>query len=271
MKKTIIIAAALVAMTACNKSLIEVTPSEGYGYINLGVTTDTEMVVTKGVTTTDNLSGYTINLQKDGVDVTGWPKAYTSIVDTDWKVPAGNYTIMVYDKARLDDEAAIAAVYASNDKKGGMYIYGETDVTVRAGEPSGCTVDCTVQNSKVSFASDSQFRDVFASADVEVAEKEGNRSLSAVVGESHLDANTVYFEPETLTWTLYATTELDGQERKYVGEVSMVKAKWSQVTFSTGNTDGQINVTINVDGEMQIIQLEPVTVDPFEGEIVERQ
>ena len=270
MKKTIIIAAALVAMTACNKSLIEVTPVEaGYGYINLGVNTDTEMVVTKGVTTEADLSEYTINLQKDGVDVTGWPKAYTAIDNADWKVPAGNYTIMVYDAARLDDADAIAAVYASNENKGDMYIYGETDVTVQAGASATCTVDCTVQNSKVSFASDSKFRDVFSSASVTVAEKVGIRSFPAVVGESHLDANTVYFEPVALTWTLNATTELDGVTRKYVGEVTMVKAKWSQVTFSTGNTDGQINVTINVDGSMQTIELEPVTVDPFEGEVVE--
>ena len=48
MKKIIIFAAALAAMTACNKSVLETaTPSEGFGYINLGISADAEMVVTK--------------------------------------------------------------------------------------------------------------------------------------------------------------------------------------------------------------------------------
>lgn len=51
MKKTIIIAAALVAMTACNKNLIEVSSVDGFGYINLGVSADTELVVTKAENT----------------------------------------------------------------------------------------------------------------------------------------------------------------------------------------------------------------------------
>ena len=43
MKKTIIIAAALAAMTACNKNVIEVVPADAFGYIDLGIMTDTEM------------------------------------------------------------------------------------------------------------------------------------------------------------------------------------------------------------------------------------
>ena len=61
MKKTIILAAALVAMTACNKSIIETSnPADGYGFIELGITADTEMVVTKtgSVMSSDALASY---------------------------------------------------------------------------------------------------------------------------------------------------------------------------------------------------------------------
>ena len=67
MKKIIIFAAALAAMTACNKSVFETAaPSEGFGYINLGISADAEMVVTKAPTTpsSDALANYTVTLKQ---------------------------------------------------------------------------------------------------------------------------------------------------------------------------------------------------------------
>ena len=86
-----------------------------------------------------------------------------------------------------------------------------------------------------------------------------------------MEGDAVYFEPVALTWTLDATTALDGQTRRYTGEFTAQKGKYTQVTFSTGNTDGQISVTITVDSEMETVTLEPVRVDPFEGEVVTPQ
>lgn len=274
MKKTIIIAAALVAMTACNKSIIETSvPETGYGYISLGVTADTEMVVTKGIETTAALEGYTITLENTDTQEEVWSVVYngTNIAADAWKQPAGNYKVTVYDLAHKDDDDAVAGVYELNEGKGEKYIYGEGTVAVVAGTTQTCTVDCTVQNSKVTFASDELFRDVFTAASVTVVEKEGSRSKSPAVGETHVESDAIYFEPVALTWTLDATTSLDGQTRRYTGEFTAQQGKYTQVTFSTGNTDGQINVTITVDSEMETVTLEPVQVDPFEGEVVNPQ
>ena len=270
MKKTIFIAAALVTMIACNKNVIEMPSTEvQYGYINLGVTADTEMVVTKGITTVANLDGYTITLKNVDKNEPEWTKKFTEFTGSEWKVPAGQYTIAVYDKADISDADAVADVYTLNEGKGDKYIYGVGTVNVVAGESNDCDVECKVQNSKVSFASTDKFRDVFTSASVVVAEKKENpRSKTATVGESHLDGNTIYFEPVALTWTLDATTELDGKTRRYTGEVTLVQSKWTEVTFTTGNTDGQIDVTISVNDRMETVTLEPVTVDPFTGEVV---
>lgn len=270
MKKTIFIAAALVAMTACNKNVIEMPSTEvQYGYINLGVTADTDMVVTKGITTEANLDGYTITLKNVVKNEPEWTKEFTELTGSEWKVPAGEYTIAVYDKADINDADAVAGVYDLNGGRGDKYIYGVGTVNVVAGESGNCNVECKVQNSKVSFASTAEFRDVFTSASVVVAEKKENpRSKTATVGESHVDGNTIYFEPGTLTWTLDATTELDSKTRRYTGEVTLVQSKWTEVTFTTGNTDGQIDVTITVNDGMETVTLEPVTVDPFTGEVV---
>ena len=120
----------------------------------------------------------------------------------------------------------------------------------------------------VSFASDEKFRAIFSMASIEIKEKEGSRKSEAVVGESHVDANTIYFEPTTLVWTLNTTSNLNGK-RVYTGEITTVKSKWTEVTFTTGNTAGQINVIVTVDDTMTVEQLTPISVDPFEGNAAE--
>lgn len=261
MKKTVIMAAVLVAMVGCNKSIIESPVADSdYGYINLGVTAETEMVLTKGIITEADLTGYKINLTKDEVQVAGWPKEYSASID--WKVPAGNYTVMVYDKARVGNASDLSAVYALNDNKGDKYIYGSAGVTVVAGETAECEVNCTVQNSKISFAYDDKFNAIFTKGDFKVVDNNNGREALPVIESAHQEANAVYFEPVTLTWTLKATPKLGGVEKTYTGEVVLEKAKWSQVTFSSGNTDGQIDVEITVDGSMTVVTVSPIELDP---------
>ena len=259
MKKTIIIAAALVAMTACNKTLIE-TPMAEYGTISLGVSTDTEMVVTKGVTTTADLEGYNVTLKKDGNVVDGWPKEFENIKDSDWKVPAGSYSIYIenytIDEAYDEDEREMGVVRVS----------GETSVTVTAGISTSCTVNCTPQNSKVSFMYTPEFDTVFDEPSVTVKESNA-RTLDMTVGESHIDGNAAYFEVGTLTWTL--TAKLGSQTKTYTKDFTTIKAKWTQVTFTTGSTDGQINVTITVDGAITETHTITATIDPIEGTVTQ--
>ena len=88
MKKTIVIAAAIVAMTACNKTIIE-TPMADYGSISLGVAADTEMVVTKsGTLTAEAAKDYIITLSGSQKN---WEKAFSEISDDDRKMAAGTY------------------------------------------------------------------------------------------------------------------------------------------------------------------------------------
>lgn len=255
MKKTIIAAAALVAMVGCNKSIIETAPAEGYGYINLGVTADTEMVVTKADETTPVYNDYYVTLYGTSTD---WTKSFNTIVADDWKVPAGDYTITVANYQTKD------AAYSANSNAGDKYILGVGTVTVEAGLTKECEVACSVKNSKVSFISSQMFKEVFSSASVSVKASE-TRTVSMTVAETHSDDVAAYFEPTTLTWTLTATAKLDNKARTYTKSFITAEAKWTQVEFTTGNTDGQINVTITVNGEITQTETLTETVDPFEG------
>lgn len=254
MKKTIIIAAALVAMTACNKNIIngQLAAEAGYGYISLGVTTDTEMVVTKA--DTPDLTGYNVTLKK-GEEVVWGPEEYGSIEADAWKVEAGIYTVYA-------ENLTVAETYAV--EPGVVRVTGQTDVTVTAGVSTPCTVACKPANSKVSFMYSPEFDVVFDEPAVSVKESE-TRTVAMTVGDSHLESNAAYFEPGTLTWTL--TAKLGADTKTYSKEFTTLKAKWTQVTFTTGSTDGQIQVTITVDGEITQVETITATIDPITGEV----
>lgn len=260
MKKTILFAAVLVAMTACNKTIIE-TPMADYGYISLGVSADTEMVATKAISTDAELAGYTItliNLINTDKTQTVWSKVYGTdeFADADWKVPAGNYMVTVTN--HTDD------FYSQNDGKGAVRVYGESTVAVTAGTTKDCTVACVPVNSMVSFAADKSFTDVFSSYSVTVVESD-DRSVDMTIGSAHESANAAYFEPGTLTWILTATPKL-GSESIYTKTFTATAAKWTQMTFSSNNADGQISVvTITVDNTIDAEDADPKVeiVDPF--------
>lgn len=259
MKKAFIIAAALVAMTACNKTIIE-TPMADYGYISLGISADTEMVATKAISTEADLEGYTITLINTDKTQIVWSKVVGTdeIAEADWKVPAGNYKVTATNYA--DD------FYTQNAGKGAVRVYGEGTVAVTAGETNTCTVNCTPVNSKVSFIAAKSFNDVFTSVSLSVVDPQ-TRTLAMTVGAEHTDAGAAYFEPGTLTWELTATPKLGTESTTYTRTFATTAGKWTQVTFSSNNADGQISVvTITVDDSIDSDDAEPKVeiVDPFE-------
>ncbi len=258
MKKIIIAAAALVAMTACNKNLIEVsTPEADYGYISLGISADTELVVTK---TDVDKSNYQVSLySSDGV-LQG-TKVYSAISEEGWKVAAGKYKFKV-------ENILEAKIYGSevNSGKGQLYIAGESEnvFEVHAGLTTEQTVNCSVKNSKVSFQYTEAFLEVFPTYNLNVASADKTFSLSML--QAGADKNTLesaFFAPGQVTWTLNATRQ-DSETKQYTSSFDAAVASWTIVTFSVGSTDSTIKVTINVDGAIteELINAE---LDPMEG------
>ena len=281
MKKIIIFAAALAAMTACNKSVLETaTPSKGFGYINLGISADAEMVVTKtqgesGESPTPDYSNYMVGLfdetgntpiwTGDNTNITNGYANYSYVTATEqanlWRVPAGTYTVKVYDGNKT-------TVYDEANPLGKVRVEGSKTVTVAAGRPSNCTVTCTPVNAKVSFITTSYFNEVFSTPSVSLKVK-GATDDTALrygnVGTSFDDAAQAFFEPVTITWTLSA--KLGSETKTYSKDITLQPAKWTQVTFTTSSTNGNISLNIVVNGEItETIKLN-VTIDPISGDI----
>ena len=277
MKKIIIFAAALAAMTACNKSVFETAaPSEGFGYINLGISADAEMVVTKtdgGESTTPDYSNYMVGLfdetgntpiwTGDNTNITNGYAKYSYVTATEqanlWKVPAGTYTVKVYDGNKT-------TVYDEANPLGKVRVEGSKTVPVTAGVSSDCTVTCTPVNAKVSFITTSDFNKVFTTPSVSLKVKGATDGKTyGTPGDKHNTAAQAFFEPVTITWTLSAT--LGSEIKTYSDDITLEKAKWTQVTFTTSSTNGNIRLEIGVNGEItDTINLD-VTIDPITGGI----
>lgn len=255
MKKTIILAAALIAMTACNKSIIETSnPADGCGFISLGVTADTEMVVTKAgaVMTADQLASYNVTLKQG--ETVKWTKEYSDITSDDLKQPAGTYTL--YVENLTEEEAAPA------QDKGSVRVAGSADVTVKAGINNPVSVPCEAVNSRVTVAN--EFTEgIFKSAEITITD--GSRALPMAWG--HTEENGAYYSAgKNITWTLTVTLA-DDTKKTYTDPeaTATVARKWTQINFSNSSTNGNIVVEIVVDGEISEAIEVSETIDPLQG------
>ena len=252
MKKTIIFAAALIAMTACNKNLIEVAPAEEFGYIDLGVMTDTEMIVTKAGTVMEAaaLAEYNVTLKQG--ETVKWSKEYDEITLDDLKQPAGTYTL--YVENLTEAEAAPA------EAKGAVRVAGTADVIVKAGINNPVSVACQAVNSRVTVANN--FTDgVFTAAELTLTD--GTRKFEMPWG--HTIENGVYYSAgKNLTWTLVVTLS-NGTTKTYNDPeaTTTVARKWTQINFSNSSTNGNIIIEITVDGTIsETIEVSEV-IDPL--------
>ena len=253
MKKTIIIATALAAMTACNKSLIEVSPAEDFGTISLGVTADTEMVVTKAVTELDATAAANYIVTLEGSQK-NWTKAYSEISDDDKKMPAGSYTMTAKN---ISDEAAVSG-------NGAMQLVSlPTEVVVEAGDNTPVELTCTVANSKVTVNFEEGFDDVFTLEAEPVVLDPDVRKIAMTPGAHDSEATeAAWFNAgTTVYWTLSVTVKSTSAGKTYSGSFPANAATWNQLTFKAGE-NGTISLVIKVDDTITEVPVEE-TIDPL--------
>lgn len=276
MKKTIIAATALVAMTACNKTLIETPMTDSnYGYINLGITADTEMVVTKGITANgvDDIDTYNVALlvksgevyvpfwtseKFDGVTIKEGYIEYSDLSNSKfWTVPAGEYKIVVENKT--ESEALV--------DNGAVRVEGTETFKVNAGATQTVAVSCNPVNSKVTVSKTTAFDAAFTASSVSVTGAGRNFYLNWTAKpevKSNTLYNEAYFNAATqIAWNL-SVTLTDGTTKTYskTNALSTVAGTWSNIDFNASTTNGSINVTITVNNEFGIVDVIEETINP---------
>lgn len=276
MKKMIFAAAALVAMTACNTSLIE-RPQSEYGTISLGITADVEMIETKAMqaVTGNDLNTYNITLTKGSTTVWG-PKEYSAINDADLKQSAGAYVVTAENLTETEAESA-------NSGKGAVRVKGTGEVTVLAGQTQSANVECSPVNTKVTVDYAEGFALVFTEPTVTLQNTEpvvvNGQTVSRVnplpMTAGHVEANAVYYNTTTtatinetqtavaaLTATIKAT--IGSTQKTFTKTFNAPVAKWTKLTFAAG-TDGKMTISISADGTISEVHTLEETIDPTGG------
>lgn len=270
MKKTIIAAAALVAMTACNKTLIETPMTDSnYGYINLGITADTEMVVTKAGESTENYLITLVRVKDNGEESVFTDKTMSEITSESLnKVPAGNYYIKVQN-------VAYETAYPTTGK-GSIYRTGKSEnINLTAGETETVTVNCKIQNTGVSVSCADGFADVFVNPSVTVSSTGRTHTFSGE-GFGHESTKVAYYKADSqeqadevtkyygnLTITVNAT--ISGNSKEYtLTSRKAYRAEWNKITLATGD-NGQLNITIEANDNMNELTEEIIKIDPVTG------
>ena len=276
MKKIMIAAAVLAALTACNKTLIEspVADSE-YGYLDFGISADTEMsVTTKAQVSQETIKSYYLTLMKVGengsqdANVWGSSKQISSIIDSDKKVQAGSYYIIVENKTAANCHPTSGA--------GEKHIYGKGEaVALVPGGTAQLSASASVINSKVTVDYTNQFSTTFANATVAVSL--GGRSYTFnSQNKGHNDNNAVYFPADSkdddsdqyyalLSMTINA--KVANVDKTYAISTTVNRATWAKVTLDSG-VDGTITISISADDGMAEGSIETIKIDPLNGSVI---
>lgn len=261
MKKILTIAAACLALTACNEKFIASPVNDGFGYLDINLSTNDDIVVsTKAVETTN------FNLTLTG-STTLWTKTYSEYMsdESNKKVPLGNN----YTLAAENQTAEKAA-----EGKGSIRYYGISNpFNVVAGTATPVTVSCSVVNSAVTVAFDPSFDTYFETGYTVQISKDGRTFGTA--GETpsltagHLDANKIFYNissndgENTLTCTISATKKGESTPKTYNTSFKLEKAKWHQLTFKASSEYGELGViTISVD-ETLTNDEQNIPIDPL--------
>lgn len=274
MKKIMIAAAALVAMTACNKTLIEspIADSE-YGYISLGISADTEMVTTKTMTDVTNPGNYNIKIyDASSTNSYKYNGKHSAIPANGVSVVAGNNYVVEAENITEAEAETEAGGY------GALRVLGKTSsVAVEAGKTNNVTVQCYPENTEVTVAFESSFTSLFTDYSVKVTEdvtdgvniNNTSRTLDMYVSET---VKSAYFNvdngPVTLKWVLKAKNK-DGVDKYYYKTFTSAKATKTTLSFAGNGSNGSIKVSIKAETGMTAAKTTTYTIDPITGAITE--
>lgn len=268
MKKILTIAAACVALVACNEKFIASPVNDGFGYLDINLSTNDDIVVsTKAAATltAEQAANYTLTLNNESNNT--WSKKYSEITDSDKKVTPGSYTLAAENISETDAET----------NNGAKRIYGISEsFQITAGAVQNVTVNCAVVNSAVTVAFDSSF-DTYFKSGYTVEIKKGTRSFTtagtednpATLTAGHEENNQKFYNlsdntsENVLICTITATLTNENTAQTYTTNYTLTKATWHKLTFKASSDKGQIGViTISVD-ETLTPDAKDVTIDPI--------
>ena len=233
-KSFLYIGAALILAVGCNK---EVLGPEKSGLITLCLSSEQEVVLTKGSMDCSNFNVYitgTTFLSES------YSKSYIcSQMAGGVSIPYGTYAI-ASDNCTLEEAATGLGQARYWGKTTGISIYSQ--------EPVPVTVNCTMVNGKIQVVFDESFTMDFTNPSIKLSQADRNVTMTLEQTRS----SSAYFNVEesgtTISYTIYG--EIAGRTLEYSSSVELSPAKCAIITIKS-NHNGIIGPGVDVDDSMK--------------------
>ena len=234
-KSFLYIGAALILSAGCNKEVIR---SEKSGLITLNLSSEQEVVLTKGSIDCSNFNVY----------ITGTTflseSYYKSYICSEMaegvSIPYGTYAIA---SDNCTSKQAATGL-------GQARYWGETTgISIYSQEPVPVTVNCTMVNGKIQVVFDESFTTDFDNPSIKLSQADRDVTMTLEQTLSY----SAYFNVETsgkttISYTIYG--DIDDRRLEYSSSVDLSPAKCAIITIKS-NHNGLIGPGVDVDDSMK--------------------
>lgn len=236
-KSFLYIGAVLILAAGCNKEVIR---SEKSGLITLNLTSEQEVVLTKGSIDCSNFNVYitgTTFLSES------YSKSYKcSQMAKGVSIPYGTYAI-ASDNCTSEQAATGLGQARYWGKTTGISIYSQ--------EPVSVTVNCTMVNGKIQVVFDESFTKDFKNPSIKLSQADADRNVTMTLEQTL--KSSAYFNvgtsgKTTISYTIYG--EIAGRRLEYSSSVVLSPAKCAIITIKS-NHNGLIGPGVDVDDSMK--------------------
>lgn len=236
-KSFLYIGAALIMAAGCNKEVIR---SEKSGLITLNLSSEQEVVLTKGSMESMDCSNFNVYITGTTFLSESYSKSYIcSQMTKGVSIPYGTYAI-ASDNCTSKE--------AATDLGQARYWGETTGINISSQVPVSVTVKCAMVNGKIQVVFDESFTKDFTNPSIKLSQADRNVTMTL---EQTLKSSA-YFNVETtgttISYTIYG--EIAGRTLEYSSSVVLSPAKCAIITIKS-NHNGLIGPGVDVDDSMK--------------------
>lgn len=236
-KSFLYIGAALIMAAGCNKEVIR---SEQSGLITLNLSSEQEVVLTKGSMESMDCSNFNVYITGTTFLSESYSKSYKcSQMAEGVSIPYGTYAI-ASDNCTSKE--------AATDLGQARYWGETTGINISSQVPVSVTVKCAMVNGKIQVVFDESFTKDFTNPSIKLSQADRNVTMTL---EQTLKSSA-YFNVETtgttISYTIYG--EIAGRTLEYSSSVVLSPAKCAIITIKS-NHNGLIGPGVDVDDSMK--------------------
>lgn len=250
MKKALTLIAVLATVCSCGKKIAEV--ENGMAYLDLGLSQNDEVNVTKADQNVTDFSKWTVVVTPVGDGEVAYNGLASALMGT--AIAPGNYKIEVYNYA---DDAAAAA---PGSGFGAARYYGMIESQKLNAGVNNVNIDCgTAKNARFKVTFSSSFTGI-CSDDYSLTTKE-----SPVIAFNEGTADKLAYRAAGATVTAELHYTYNGNAKNPEVSFTMGAAATEKNVIITANNNGTISISISYDDTFTEVGSETITIDAATG------